>query len=257
MNAEEATGEEKSSSWSELRELETMDLVLLQHEASRLSKRLGKGHPLTRLELRPSFDRINDLKVEDEISRISVPKVEAEKALIFGRITDEKLRGAKVEVSLEDPKGATLMRTETDSAGLYALVVDPAVLPKEGVNLFVVSRKGAVLHREPKAIKIAAGERALVEVALSGEKLSLIRPAPSKVPGDDEARARRRAPGRGKSPDVRKIRGIGPKRATDLKKARITDVSEFLEASNETLARILGSVDLAAMRREARRLRPS
>ncbi|MFW6080054.1 MAG: helix-hairpin-helix domain-containing protein, partial [Gemmatimonadota bacterium] len=76
-------------------------------------------------------------------------------------------------------------------------------------------------------------------------------PTPPRGAGE---RPRGRAPRRRAGPDLEAIRGIGPERAKDLRRAGIRGVDDFVRADEEKLKEVLGDRDIAGMKKEGRRL---
>ena len=153
---------------------------LLQHEAKRLEKKLGKSHPRVQ-QLRSSLQRnlktVKCLEVEQEIDRIQEPEVDVETTVLLGRVVDEDYRGvSRLKVSLERETGeaiAFLETVETDSSGYYAIEIDESTfarleqLAPDGVFVAVSTPKGKQLYRQPQPLQLKKSDRALVEVVLN------------------------------------------------------------------------------------------
>ncbi|HEX2967424.1 MAG TPA: right-handed parallel beta-helix repeat-containing protein, partial [Syntrophorhabdaceae bacterium] len=115
-----------------LTEIQVASRLLLQHEAVRLEKKFGKEHPRTqnlKNSLKQNLDIINDLEVEKEITRIKIPEISQDEALIHGRVMDANYRGIgglmvciidSRERILNDPEKST-----TDDSGYYSIIIGP------------------------------------------------------------------------------------------------------------------------------------
>lgn len=248
---------------NEVQELQVMGRVLLQNEAARMDRKLGKHHPRSR-SLRASLDHnldsISELEVELEISRISPPEVEENQTLVHGRVVDENGRGAPgLFVSVTDEAGRTLHflgRAETDASGYYALVIDPDALRREaravesGVFVTVGTGQDEIIHRKFEPLEISEGERKLVEeVVLDREVLMGERRQPEYWRVVEREETREEEPP--DELDLEDVWGIGPKRADRLRHAGITDVQTLSEADEERLREVLGNVDVHEMKLEA------
>jgi hypothetical protein len=249
----------RSEALEEVKELEIASRVLLQNEAMRLDRKVGRDHPRTRAlrsSLEQNLNNITEFTAATQIAAITVPKVDENQTLIHGRVIDEQFRGVGgLFVSIEDEEGRILTplgRSETDASGYYALVIDPDTLEKvseaakEGVFLTVRTRKDKVVHREFNPLRIAEGDRGIVEVVVEREDL---------IGGISRAEYRREtgyeAPKASEEPDLEDIWGIGPKRADLLLQAGITDVRALSEADEGRLREILGNVDVLRFKRDS------
>jgi helix-hairpin-helix protein len=249
----------RSEALNELKELQIISRVLLQNEALRLDKEFGRDHPRTRalqLSLEQNLNNITQFTAATQIAAITVPEVDENQTLIHGRVIDEEFRGVGgLFVSMEDEEGRTLTplgRAETDASGYYALVIDPAAIERvseaarEGVFLTVRTSKDEVVHREFNPLRIAVGDRGIVEVVLKREDL---------IGGVSRAEYRREAgyeaSGVAEDVDLEDVWGIGPKRADRLREAGITDVQALSEADEGRLREILGDVDVQRFKRDS------
>lgn len=153
---------------------------LLQHEAKRLEKKLGKSHPRVqqlRSSLKRNLNTVRCLEVEQEIDRIQEPEVEVTSTVLLGRVVDEDYRGGSgLKVSLEREPGKVISflgTVETDSSGYYAIEIDQPTwarlkeLAPDGVFVAVSTPKGKQLYRQPQPLKLKERDRALVEVVLN------------------------------------------------------------------------------------------
>jgi Helix-hairpin-helix domain len=244
---------------NEVKELRIVGQVLLQNEAERIDKKFGADHPRTRSlrsSLEQNLNHISDLEVETEIARINIPEVGERQTLIHGRVTDEKFRGMEgFFVSMADENAKTLIplgMSDTDVTGYYALVVDTGALEKvletvrEGVFLTVRTRKDEIVHREFEPLTIAEGDRVTLDVILKRNDL---------IGGASRAEYVRKAgyeaSGASEEVELEDVRGIGPLRAEQLRRAGITDVRALSEADDERLKDILGNVDVQKLKQES------
>ncbi len=250
-------------------ESQIMGRILLQNEAVRMDRKLGEDHPRSRslrVALEQNAEGIKDLGVELETSTILPPEVEAKQTLVHGRVVDENSRGVpNLRVCLTDQSGRTLHSlgtSETDTSGYYALVIDPDALQKEskaverGVLVTVITRKDELIHRTFEPLKISEGDRKLLDqVVLDIEDLIGERRQPEYHPRVVE-REKPRAGTTTERPqpsddvDLERVRGIGPKRADQLREAGIEDVQALLDADEEKLKEVLGNVDVQGLKRE-------
>ena len=183
---------------------------LLQNEAKRLEKKLGKSN-LRVQQAQSSFKRnlniVRDLEGELEIVRIKEPEVDPKSTLIHGRVVDENYRGlAGLSIYL-DHSGKivrSLGSAETDASGYYALQIESSVLAKlkelapEGVSLVVCTRENKLVYRKPELLQLKEGdtpteslrERILVEeIVLNRADLSPVggkQPTEPEQPNDDK-----------------------------------------------------------------------
>ncbi len=250
---------------SEVQEIQVMGRVLLQNEAARMDRKLGKNHPRTR-SLRTSLEQnlgsISDLGIELETSSISPPGVEERQTLVHGRVVDENGRGVPgLFVSVADEGGRILHflgRSQTDAFGYYALVIDPDALRREsravesGVFVTVGTGQDELIHRKFEPLEISEGERKIVEeVVLDREVLMGERRQSEYWRVVEREETREKEPEHSDEIDLEDVWGIGPKRADRLRHAGITDVQALSEAEEERLREVLGNVDVREMKLEA------
>ncbi|MGI8521629.1 MAG: helix-hairpin-helix domain-containing protein [Actinomycetota bacterium] len=252
-----------------LLERQTMGRILLQNEAVRMDRKLGEDHPRSRylrVALEQNAEGIRDLGVELETSTILPPEVEEKQTLLHGRVVDEDGRGVpNLLVSLTDESGRilhSLGRSETDTSGYYALVIDPDALQKEseavesGVLVTVDTSKDELVHRTFEPLKVSEGDRKLLDqVVLDRRDLIGERRQPEyrpRVVGREKPRAGTPTgrPQPSDDVDLERVRGIGPKRADQLRQAGIEDVQALLDADEEKLKEVLGNVDVQGLKRE-------
>lgn len=264
-----------------LKDLEALRQTLFRREARRLRARLGEDHPRVRdIETRAArtLDIAQGLDVASEVARSEPPAVEPEKGVVTGRVTDEQGRGiAGMDVYLTDRAGNRLEglgAASTDDTGRYALVVDPAELEERGeavpdeAFLAVDSPEGERIRRSKKPFGVGKGARIRAEVAVTAPELGLPgaglagrggrrprRPGRGPRRGRRSGRGRRRPRGPDAPPaesDLEAIRGIGPERAEDLRRAGIRDLEDFVDADDDQLKDVLGNRDVAEMKEEGR-----
>lgn len=184
---------------------------LLQHEAKRLEKKLGKSNRRVQ-QVQSSFKRnlniVRDLEGELEIARIKEPEVDPKSTLIHGRVVDENYRGlASLSIYLESEPGKiirSLGSAETNASGYYALQIESRVLAKlkelapEGVFLIVCTSNNKLLYRKPEPLQLKEGDtpteslrdRILVEeIVLNRADLSPVggkQPTEPEQPNEDK-----------------------------------------------------------------------
>lgn len=190
----------RESALRELRDVEVMKTVLLQHEAHRLSARLGKNHARVRQlksEIDASLDLAQTLEVEHEIARIRQPVVSENEALVHGRVTDATGRGiATLTVCLLDEAANPapgLMSAETDLSGYYALVIPEEVAKqasakeKPALYLALFTPRNRPVYQGKIALAIEPGVQLTESVALDRRTLSEItKPKPAPKPPSNE-----------------------------------------------------------------------
>lgn len=183
-----------------LRQIQIMHQALLQREASRLSRKLGKDHDRVRLlekRLERNIRLVNEIEGALEVAKIQVPVVEENDALIHGRVVDENLRGLPgLTVDAEDETGKRIRflgTAETDPSGYYALRVDPTTVERvlklegEAVFLAIVAETGEVVHRDSTPLTVTQGDRIWVEIRLNREGPPTVPRVRKRVERDDEA----------------------------------------------------------------------
>lgn len=181
----------------EFRDFQLMGQILFQWEKQRLEKQLGSGHPRVRLlkdRLKQKEAFLSDIEVELEIARIKAPEAAEDSAQVLGRIFDEKNRGiAGLMIVLEDEKWQPIRfagRPATDASGYFSFVVDEKLLKKlaslDGIYLAISTPVGRVVYRKPDPIKLAAGERIVVNVSLCRADLHPVRENDETGSNDDD-----------------------------------------------------------------------
>ncbi|HBB32028.1 MAG TPA: hypothetical protein DDZ80_10910 [Cyanobacteria bacterium UBA8803] len=207
----EAFNEAGSANINALQQVQDIQVVmgsLLQHEAKRLEKKMGKEN-LRVQQVQASLKRnqaiARDLVVELEIAKVRVPEVDTKDSLIHGRIVDENRRGlVKLRINLESEPGKTLSflgSAETNASGYYALEINAKALVKlkelapNGVFLIVCTSSGKRVYRKSDPLQLKGGDRILVEVVLKRGDLSPVgggkqpdRPKDNQTPSQPEQR---------------------------------------------------------------------
>lgn len=174
----EAFSDAGSANIDALQQVQDVQVVmgsLLQHEAKRLEKKLGREnlrvqHIQSTIKRNQAISR--DLEVEREIAKIRVPEVDPKDSLIHGRVVDENRRGwSGLTVYLANSQGNTigaLGNSKTQDSGYYALTIKAKMLVgevafiKEGVFVVIYNSKGELIYRHKDLLKLVGGDRILV-----------------------------------------------------------------------------------------------
>ena len=116
----------------------------------------------------------------EQISRMSVPEVKEEEALVHGRVDDAVGLGyAGLEVRIENANGDTVSTTKTDDSGYYSFVMDnesTASLAREspkGVTISVYDKEGNRLSS--RQATVAAGNVAMTDLRLKEETAATLK----------------------------------------------------------------------------------
>ncbi|MCZ6711532.1 MAG: PASTA domain-containing protein [Gammaproteobacteria bacterium] len=186
---------ERITALGEAAQVQVMMQSLLQHEALRIENKLGKQHPRSRqlkARVQSNLQLVNALELERELTRIEVPEVADDAALVHGRVVDEDERGIeKLVVCLVNDAGAPIRDTgepTTDASGYHAFTLDPKLVDRlieeheAGVFLAVFTPRRRLVHQEPKPLALARGARLLVVVSLNRADLTALPPATVIVP---------------------------------------------------------------------------
>jgi len=191
IDAFQGFADERAASLDDLGETQTITQALLQHEASRLRRRLGEDHPRVRSmmdRLERSRDVHRHLVAEAEIARIRLPEV-----------TDDALHGiGDLLIMLTDDAGKPIRefgRAETDTTGTFALVIDgdPKVLDhmeaEKGAALYlgVFTSRGELVYMTLDPLHLVRGARLLVEIRLNRDEV----PTPRSGGQDRQSQQRR------------------------------------------------------------------
>lgn len=166
---------------------------LLQHEAKRLEKKLGKENlrvQQVKASLKQNQAIARDLEVELEIAKIRVPEVDPKDSLIHGRVVDDNRRGwSGLTVYLANSQGKivrALGNAQTQESGYYALIVKAEVLKrvaesiKEGVFVVIGNPKGELIYRQKEPLMLVGGDRYLLDDIVL--KRSDLTPPPCEIP---------------------------------------------------------------------------
>jgi hypothetical protein len=173
--------------------------VMLSSEAQRLARKLGADHPRVqkaqaRAQHNAQFGQAIQAKIANLRNVVETPK--SDEVILYGRVTDENLRGVRdVEVVILDKKGAvqeTVGTARSDDSGFYKVTLDKATLSQlkdlEAHKIAFRTSQGNVIGETASLSAVPAGERVKVDmvVPLSGRVASrAVRPAPSEVRGDE------------------------------------------------------------------------
>jgi hypothetical protein len=244
------------------KDIQVMSRPLMQLEAKRLARKLGKDHPRT-LELKARLERhldvVDKLEVGRQISKIVPPKAGKDKVLIHGRVTDDKLRGVRdLSVTFTDAKGTRYVEAiacVSDESGYYSLVLDEEKVEelksagRGKVYVSVNDSEGKTIYRNPDAVAFTPG------ITISRDLILRLPRTP--VQRDVTTPTKKRPPSEGSSAKkvadgVENIAGIGVAKAEKLKKAGIRDMKTFLETADKKLVGILGKVDITKMKEDCR-----
>jgi len=79
---------------NEIKTVKILSQVLLSQEIKRLGEKLGNEHPRVKKmqqQVKENSNLLKELEVEVEISKIEVPNVPTDGALVHGRITDKQI----------------------------------------------------------------------------------------------------------------------------------------------------------------------
>lgn len=176
----------------ELKNLKVLNQVLLQQEAKRLERKLGKEHPRVKKLKSQSNDNlsiIRELEIEEEIAKIRVLEIPKGGALVHGRLVDKSNRGILgLVVYAENEKGNRIRpfgSAETDTSGYFAIQLSTDMLTKlQEVELYptVSSKAEKVIHREQKPLELQPDNYVLLEIVLERENLRSVRKPGQKPP---------------------------------------------------------------------------
>lgn len=212
----EALQEQRSTLADAVREAQLHARLLVLEEVRRLKAERGPADPrVKRYEdgSSVSLRRIAALEVEAQIARIRVPPVASTGALLQGRVTDEASHAvAHVTVTLIDENGkpvAGVPPAETDDAGYYAFVLEPAQVgaigPDARFTLQVGSRSGKLLV--PAAVvplSLTPGKAIAAEMRLQESELDALQLRPAfrsaEAPAQPPAKGAKAAAKPGKHP---------------------------------------------------------
>src|SRR5262245_41367204 len=106
----------------------------LLNEAQRIEKKLGPNHDRSKQitnRLQSNIELCHQLEVEGQLTRIELPEVATDGALIYGRVADQDGLGIdRLIVYLADLSGARLNISgpATDGSGFFAIALDSETL---------------------------------------------------------------------------------------------------------------------------------
>jgi len=165
-----------------LKDMPVIQQALLQREADRLERKLGREHPRVqrlRTQAQDNARLVQAVESAVEAARVPVAPVAEDTVLLHGRVLDEHGRGlAGVAVSAEDDQGKALRslgHTESDALGYFALPVSArvaAALAKAKRTRIVLALRaptGGTVRRERVSLTPTPGERTFAEVAVRRE----------------------------------------------------------------------------------------
>lgn len=195
----------------QVRDVQVIMGSLLQHEAKRLEKKLGRENrrvQQVQTSVKQNQAITRNLEVELEIAKIRVPEGDPEDSLIHGRVVDENRRGfSGLVVSLADAQGNiiyVLGKAQTQESGYYALPITAEILKEvpesiiKGIFVVVCNSKGELIYRKKDPIMLVGGDRILVEdIILNRADLIPIgggkQPPETEPPKDDQTPSPREA----------------------------------------------------------------
>ncbi len=194
----------------QVRDVQVVMGSLLQHEAKRLEKKLGRENgrvQQVQASVKQNQAITTNLEVELEIAKIRVPEINPEDSLIHGRIVDENRRGfSGLVVSLADAQGNiihALGKAQTQDSGYYALPIKAEMLNelaesiRKGIFVVVCNSKGELIYRQKDPVMLVGGERILIEIVLNRSDLSPVgggkQPPETEPPKDDQIPSPREA----------------------------------------------------------------
>jgi hypothetical protein len=157
---------------------------LFAHEARRIEAKLGPDDERSKkLTTRSQFNAqaLRAMELELQLTRIDAPKVEAEGALVHGRVVDQDDLGIdRLIVCLVDLSGARLDINEatSDDSGYFAISMDSETLARviksspKGVFPAVSTPRGRSIYRQSKPLTLTHGTRLLLEIRLNRTDLT-------------------------------------------------------------------------------------
>lgn len=175
-NALDQLRQERLSALGEAAAVHEAMQSLLQHEVQRTERKLGAEHARIqhlKAGLQANTQLLHALRLERELSRINVPEVAEEDALVHGRVVDDDERGISgLTVVLTDRSGAPVRDTAepvTDGSGYFAIALDPSAVERlrqehpEGMFVAVLTPRRRIVYRQSKPPTLARGSRVFVE----------------------------------------------------------------------------------------------
>jgi hypothetical protein len=154
---------------------------LLQHEVQRIEKKLGTQHPRTgqlKARLQFSMQLAHSLELKRQLTRIDVPELPPEGALVHGRIVSEDGLGiAGLTVYLVDRSGTPVREARestSDASGYFAIPLAPETVDQlgkrdpQGIFVAVYTPRQRPVHQEPRALALTRGTKLLVTIRISG-----------------------------------------------------------------------------------------
>ena len=200
----------ESDTLNSLRDIQAIRNSIRHHEAIRLERKLGAGHPRI-LEIKARIERtpamVNELDVEVEKAKVKVPEVNERDALVHGTVTDDRglgLSGLTVYAENDEKEPIRFIGSaETDASGFFALRLDPETIKRisdiQGEGAFIAVRTSGrlVVHRQDKPLVISEGGQLVLDLGLNRADLSptgdvIRRPPLPRDPDDGGQRKQRR-----------------------------------------------------------------
>lgn len=183
--AEKAPDAKRIAGMTDIKNMMLLGQALFQRDVARMEKEHGKDYTRAkqvRTRLKTQAKTVSEMEIELELAQIKVPSIPETDALVHGRVADTYNRGiAGLKITIEDEKERTLRSlgcSKTDASGYYALILDSSKIKiladLEGGYLVISSLADKIVHREPEAIKVAAGDRVVVDVTLNRADLTPI-----------------------------------------------------------------------------------
>ena len=171
---------------AELGQVVLLRRALMAHESFRLEKRLGPDASRVQY-LAARIDQhgavATQLAVEEEIARVRTPRVDAQDAVVQGRMMSDDQRGlAGATVRLVDAQGkavAGVDPVQTDASGYYVFVMNPQVakmVTAAGPVSVAVGEDKPVVPEGAKPIVVASGSRVTVEAKLKLDVVHALSP---------------------------------------------------------------------------------
>jgi hypothetical protein len=154
----------------------------LLNEAQRLETKLGAENSRTR-QLREraqaNVQLTQSLRLENEVTRVVLPEVEEEGALVYGRVADEDNLGIdRLTVRLVSPSGALdVDDAVTDESGAFTIALGKATVDRviktspKGIQAAVYTPRGRVLYTQIKPVSLAHGARVVIPIRLLRQDL--------------------------------------------------------------------------------------